>query len=135
MAHFTRKGADPPTQLWQETLTSARDQLGSKGYTFATETRSREALQKHMQNLSAAYMEQTIPKLFHRMSPFINNLHSFSTAIDTYVNAKPEVTALLWGSLKVILNVRSFPPYICMVTDFPGCNSLHRFTSTNRSDV
>lgn len=109
MAASKQTKASQPEEPWQVTVTTARAQLGSKGYAFATEINSRQELQEVMQNLSVANMKRGVPKFFVRMSPFIANIDSFTTAIDVFVSSKPDVAALVWGTLKVILTVGHVP--------------------------
>lgn len=38
-----------------------------------------------------------------RIQPYLNRLKAYTGAIDTFVQAKPEILALIWGPIKLIL--------------------------------
>ncbi|KAL9044553.1 MAG: hypothetical protein Q9214_002318, partial [Letrouitia sp. 1 TL-2023] len=94
-----------PGKEWEVTLTRARDLLGSKGYDLATEVRTQDELQGEMRRLSDIYSKRGVANILNRLNPFLTNLSSFAGSVDTFVQSSPEYSALLWGSLKVVLTM------------------------------
>ena len=56
--------------------------------------------------LQARYRERSVAKALSRVSPFLDNLSSFARVVDTFVSSSPEIAALCWGGIKLLLEVR-----------------------------
>ena len=94
-----------PVSRWQATLDHALCTLGSAKFHDATDIDARRLLQQEVNSLSQAYMSRSVPAMFDKLRTVIENLDSFSKCIDVYVNADPRVAAIVWGSLRLLLNV------------------------------
>ena len=45
-------------------------------------------------------------RLLQKANPMLRGLEQYGKALDVITNAKPEVLSLLWGGIRIILNVR-----------------------------
>lgn len=55
----------------------------------------------------AEYKNRFIPKLLARLDSTFQQLSFFAKSISIYVQSNPEISALIWGSVCVLLEVRT----------------------------
>lgn len=55
--------------------------------------------------LQKAYNSGAVARSIDRVSPFLAKLQSFSEVVNKFTSAKPEIAALVWGSVSFVLEV------------------------------
>ncbi|KAI9846968.1 MAG: hypothetical protein M1837_003324 [Sclerophora amabilis] len=64
-----------------------------------------------MNNLVQLYSYKRLPMTMQKIEPFMKNLKAFEGVMNTFVQAKPEVIALVWGTMKLVLTVPPLTDY------------------------
>jgi hypothetical protein len=67
--------------------------------------------------LDAASRSRRGRSIASRLHSVLQSVREFSAAIDTFVSSNPEIAALIWGSVKITMDVRLKMP-VC----FPCCD-------------
>lgn len=52
-----------------------------------------------------------------------NNLRQYARAVDVFVQCEPTIAAIVWGSVRVLLQAGAFiglPPYLVVVSNLTG---------------
>lgn len=92
-------------ELWEAAFVRCRACLQSKDAAqilqVTTYDQLLESLSKHQQE----HKKRVISRALNRLEPFLLNLKSLSAIIDTFVSAKPDIAALIWGGIKLTLEV------------------------------
>ena len=101
-------GAPPAMSSWNAAFNRCRAKLGPEESAQILQVRDYSQSQLSLEILQAKYKRKTIPNILSRIEPFLSNLRSFHGIIDTAVQAKPDVAALIWGGIKLVLEVTSF---------------------------
>ena len=70
---------------------------------YATNVRSLEELTERARGLKANYRKHGLVVLLGKIYPILAQLQSFSPIINTLVQSHPEIAALVWGSLYLIV--------------------------------
>lgn len=91
--------------LWSEAIERFRQNVKPEAFAQVVEVRSLENLMKTLSDYKQRYQGKKLPILISRSLPFLENLRSFCGVIDTMIQANPTIAALVWGSLKLILDV------------------------------
>ncbi|SPO02307.1 uncharacterized protein DNG_04980 [Cephalotrichum gorgonifer] len=63
-----------------------------------------EVFQQHLQDLQRRHTSRRSTRWFGRLASVIEHLRAFSTAISVFTQSNPEITCLVWGTLKIILD-------------------------------
>jgi tetratricopeptide (TPR) repeat protein len=93
-----------PSTKWADALDTAESLVGASNYAAMTSS-SQENLEKAMSTLGEQYQTKGIPKLLVKLQPMIANLKAFEGVIGTFTQANPEIANLVWGSMRVLLEV------------------------------
>ena|SRR2546421_7007179 len=91
--------------IWNEARAFHNDSLTEHERKHVTEVTSLEELVERASKLKAKYRKHRIVALLRKIHPFLAQLRSFSRIINTLVQSHPEVAALVWGSVSLILEV------------------------------
>jgi hypothetical protein len=68
-----------------------------------TEVTNLEELMGKASELKTQYRKRRLVVLLGKINPFLAQLRSFSRIINTLVQSHPEIAALVWGSVSLIL--------------------------------
>ena len=90
---------------WHTALQECRSRLKPEEIRRIAPVRSYEDLQSSVAILEKDYRKRRISKALSRIEPYLSNLRSFQGVIDTAVQAKPDLAALMWGGIKLVLEV------------------------------
>ena len=90
---------------WQTALQECRSQLKPEEIRRMSSVTSYEDLQSSVAILEKDYRKRRIAKVLSRIEPYLSNLRSFQGVVDTAVQAKPDLAALMWGGIKLVLEV------------------------------
>ena len=66
---------------------------------------SLQLLLKRAKELQKRYSEQRIMRRLEQVNPFLTTLHSFSEVVKVFLQSDPTVSALVWGSICIVLEV------------------------------
>ena len=89
--------------IWNEARAFHIASLTAHERKHVTEVTSVEELMERASKLKAKYRKHRIVALLRKISPFLAQLRSFSRIINTLVQSHPEIAALVWGSVSLIL--------------------------------
>ena len=90
---------------WQTALQECRSQLKPEEIKRMSPVTSYEDLQSSVAVLEKDFRKRQIPKVLSRIEPYLSNLRSFQGVVDSAVQAKPDLAALMWGGIKLVLEV------------------------------
>lgn len=110
--------------LWAEAFARLRSKLTAKDVK-RMRAESFETLKKHIQTERRMYKDRTVPKLLDRLEPFFGRLRTFSGALDTFAQAH-DVLCLLWGSLRIVLEVGILPRMLLCLANHPPLGHVSR---------
>ncbi|GAP84174.1 putative NB-ARC and TPR domain protein [Rosellinia necatrix] len=103
------KSPPSPAPLWERALERYRDELGgNEDYQAVNELHSLEDLLTHVNNLQnePSRNRQSLASL-NRLAPKFKFLDDFSAVIALTFGADPTLTAVVWGSVRLILTLAS----------------------------
>ncbi|KAI1180884.1 hypothetical protein F4777DRAFT_177094 [Nemania sp. FL0916] len=103
------KSPQTPVSLWYKALEKYRDKLGDdEDYQALRGVHSMDELRTHMNALqnAPAHQRQTFTSL-GRLAPKLKFLDDFSAIIALSFRADPTLTAVVWGSVRLILTLAS----------------------------
>ena len=109
VTHVPTKCSENGTPLWNRALQRYRDEIGrQQDYQNIVEAGSLEDLLNHARTIKPlAPQEQTALNSFYRLGPILKFLDDFSAIIAVSFGADAKLTALVWGSIRVILTLAS----------------------------
>lgn len=93
--------ADP----WVTAFEQSKQKLAPKDLNRVLQINNFEQLQCAIDNLKSRHNAKSLTKSLRVLDPFLQNLKSFGGAIDVITSAHPEIAALCWGGVKVVLEV------------------------------
>ncbi|KAK3687876.1 hypothetical protein B0T22DRAFT_498147 [Podospora appendiculata] len=94
------------SSLWADAVSGKAEALskscvdGSK-----PESVTFEAMQEHLERMRLRHESRRSTRWFARMTPVIEHLRTFSSAVGIFTQANPEIACLIWGSMKLVLDV------------------------------
>lgn len=91
--------------IWKDAIESFHSNLTASQYQRLRAIGSLDNLRDELARGEAAYKKRTVPRLLARLDPFFKQLKFFSEAITILVSHEPEIAALVWGSIYVVLEV------------------------------
>jgi hypothetical protein len=91
------------TSIWDEAKAFHSASLKAHEKIHVTEVTSLEGLIEKASTLKTKYREHRIVVLLGKINPFLAQLRSFSRIINTLVQSHPEIAALAWGFVSLIL--------------------------------
>lgn len=91
--------------MWKDAIESYQSNLTASQYQKLRAIGSFDNLRDELAKGQAAYRKRTIPRLLARLDPFFKQLKFFSEAISILVSSNPEIAALVWGSIYMVLEV------------------------------
>jgi hypothetical protein len=89
--------------IWDEAKAFHAASLTSREKKHVTEVTSLERLIEKASKLKTRYRKHRLVVLLGKINPFLAQLRSFSRIINTLVQSHPEIAALVWGSVSLIL--------------------------------
>ncbi|KAI0199003.1 hypothetical protein F4808DRAFT_433833 [Astrocystis sublimbata] len=103
------KPPSSPAPLWSKALERYRDELGgTEDYQAVHEVHSLEDLLSHVNTLQNAQpRERQHLVSLNRLAPKLKFLDDFSAVIALTFGADPALTAMVWGSVRLILTLAS----------------------------
>ncbi|KAK2599011.1 hypothetical protein QQS21_005545 [Conoideocrella luteorostrata] len=90
---------------WQQAFHRCRHQLDSEDAATFLVVPSYEHAQVSVEAMGKTYKGNKTIKMLERISPLLDNLRSFSSVIYTAVQSNPVISALIWGGIKLVLEV------------------------------
>src|SRR6266699_60638 len=97
--------ASTAASKWQEACQRCKGLLDSKDAATILTIPSYQHLKTAVDGMERTYKDKKTAKVLERMTPFLEKIMSFSGVVDTAVQAGPDVGALLWGGIKLVLEV------------------------------
>lgn len=91
--------------IWQQALQTFESSFSRAEYEKLQAVGSFDVLLAEVNLLSDRYRRRAIPKLLRRLSPMLQRLQFFSNCISIFIQSKPEVASLIWGSIYLVLQV------------------------------
>lgn len=101
---MTSKSRTP--DLWEAAFVRCRACLQPKDAIQILQITTHEQLLKSLSELEQHHKKRLVPRILSRIEPFLLNLKSLNGIIDTFASVKPNVAALIWGSIKLTVEVR-----------------------------
>jgi hypothetical protein len=89
--------------IWNEARAFHNSRLTARERKHVTEVTSLEELIEKARKLNVKYRQHRLALLLGRINPFLAQLRSFSRVINTLIQSHPEIAALVWGSVSLIL--------------------------------
>jgi hypothetical protein len=89
--------------IWNEARAFHNARLTARERKHVTEVTSLEELIGKARKLNAKYRKHRLASFLERINPFLAQLRSFSQIINALVQSHPEIAALVWGSVSLIL--------------------------------
>jgi hypothetical protein len=89
--------------IWDEARAFYAASLTVRERNLVTEVTSLEELIEKAGKLKTRYRKHRLVVLLGKINPFLAQLRSFSQIINTLVQSHPEIAALVWGSVSLIL--------------------------------
>lgn len=96
---------DNNLDIWTATLQRCKSQLPPKDLQNIVQIRSHDQLIKSIGELKQQYQSRKTIRALNFIEPVIQNLRSFNGVIDTAIQSNPDIAALCWGGLKLIIEV------------------------------
>jgi hypothetical protein len=90
---------------WQEACQRCKGLVEPKDVATILSTPTYQHLKTEVEKMEQTYKGRKSAKILERMAPFLEKIRSFSGVVDTAIQANPEVAALVWGGLKLTLEV------------------------------
>lgn len=88
---------------------------------------TRENVEKWMLHLQQRHAAKRTTRWFAKLQPVLTHMSTFEKAITIFTQSDPVVTSLVWGSIKMVLDVSPAPPLplpshgtVCSVGSVPG---------------
>ena len=94
------------SEQWEAAFVRCRACLQPKDAAKILQVTSYDELLESLSKLQQEHEKRVFSRILNRIEPFLLSLKSLSKIIDTFVSAKPDVAALIWGGLKLTLEVR-----------------------------
>jgi hypothetical protein len=91
--------------IWNEARAFHNARLTARERKHVTEVTSLEELIEKASKMNATYRKHGLVLFLERTNPFLGQLRSFSQIINTLIQSHPEIAALVWGSVFLILEV------------------------------
>lgn len=101
------EGATMQEELWVLTLKEKLRDAKTAAEPFFHELATHATFDSSLQFLTTHYSQNGFSKRMSQITPILNAIQPFATAISTMVQAHPEIAALVWGSVQLILQVDS----------------------------
>ncbi|KAI0534764.1 hypothetical protein GGR58DRAFT_481512 [Xylaria digitata] len=90
---------------WDVAFQSSLAKLSVEDRTIMLSTPTYEALRDYMENLQRTNSTRLVTKLLARIQGLLLNLKDFAGAIDTAVQSNPAIAALIWGGMKLVIEL------------------------------
>ncbi|ENH69796.1 hypothetical protein FOC1_g10009296, partial [Fusarium oxysporum f. sp. cubense race 1] len=88
---------------WASAVKAFQSTLSTEEYRKLEAIDCPEKLETELQKSRDSYTSRRVPRLLKRLEPFLLQLNFFTQSINIFVQSKPEIAALVWGSLHVLL--------------------------------
>ncbi|KAL9129619.1 MAG: hypothetical protein Q9217_001975 [Psora testacea] len=103
-----QSGLKPPTrEPWSLALHNATKRLDEQDCAQIFLVRGVEDLVRALAQIQSQKQGKPMPRLISRIEPFIAVMKSFSEIISVFVSSDPAIAALIWGSIKVLIELTS----------------------------
>ena len=89
--------------IWNEARAFHNARLTARERKHVTEVTSLEELIGKASKMNVKYRKHWLALFLERVNPFLTQLRSFSQVINTLIQSHPEIAALVWGSVSLIL--------------------------------
>ena len=93
------------TEQWEAAFVRCRACLQPEDAAKILQVTTYDELLESLSKLQLEHKERVFTRIFSQIEPFLLNLKSLSNIIDTFVSAKSDVAALMWGGVKLTLEV------------------------------
>jgi hypothetical protein len=91
--------------LWSRAVLQASKRLKPKDCADILKIQSCDEFIEHVKIIQAKHQNHLSSKLLLQLAPFLGVMKSFGTIIDVFINSNPRVAAIIWGSLKLLVEV------------------------------
>lgn len=107
MAASPAPSTPPPDigEKWRIAVENCKKKLPPKELTRVVQTKTYDDLNRSIVGLRKTYQQKTVVRALNRIDPFLRNLHSFNSVINTATQSNPDIAALCWGGIKLILEL------------------------------
>lgn len=89
--------------IWEEAKAFHSASLTAHERLHITEVTSLEGLIEKASKLKTKYQKRRLVVLLRKIKPFLAQLGSFSRILNTLVQSHPEIAALVWGSVSLVI--------------------------------
>jgi hypothetical protein len=79
------------------------DQLKKHEMTLIFQVKTSDDLVRIVAQMQTTNASKPLPRMLTRLAPFLSVMRSFSSVVDTFINSNPSIAALVWGSVKLLL--------------------------------
>jgi hypothetical protein len=90
---------------WDEALVALRTVLKPNEFRELLNISSLEQLLRSMACVRQQRGQRLLGRMLAKTLPWLEHLKTFSDIIDTFVQTNPQISGLIWGSLKFVLQV------------------------------
>ncbi|KAI1617986.1 hypothetical protein EDD37DRAFT_676913 [Exophiala viscosa] len=94
-----------PADLWVLAFQKCKARIPEKQLARVLQVQTFEQLKAAVESLQKIQGQRHSLRALKRIDPFLLNIKSFSSAIDTMVQANPNIAALCWGGIKIVLEL------------------------------
>jgi hypothetical protein len=89
--------------IWNEARAFHNARLTARERKHVIEVTSLEELIGKASKMNVKYRKHGLVLFLERINPFLTQLRSFSQIINSLIQSHPEIAALVWGSVSLIL--------------------------------
>lgn len=90
---------------WLQAFARCQSQLSPKEATKVLRVTTYQDMVVEVDSLRDGYKKSLVTRALRSIQPFVQNLKSFSQIIDSAIQAHPNIAALVWGGLSLVLEV------------------------------
>ena len=96
--------------VWSSVRAEYKEKLTLEDWSTINSVGGVEDVASELSHRNEAYGKRKLPKWSKRFGDAINYIRPLMSVIDTFVQSDPTVSALVWGSIKAVLEVSQEQP-------------------------
>ncbi|CAG9953611.1 unnamed protein product, partial [Clonostachys rosea f. rosea IK726] len=97
--------ASSTASKWQEACERCKARLSQEDAAVILTTPSYQHLITAMGGMEQAYKDKKSAKILKHLAPALESIRSFGGIINTAIPANPDVAALMWGGIRLVLDL------------------------------
>lgn len=98
--------------------------MAPEDWTTITKVTAPEGLRDVVERLTQSYSKHRVPRFLSRCHRIIESLRPFMAAVDVFVQVDQGIACLVWGSIRVVLEVKSVFPALVGTEESDYMNTI-----------